>query len=1085
MAAELSRLRYWLKATPATPKAHLRCERLEDRLTPTIGFSFSGAYSLALANESTAISLTGNETETAIAINPTAPGNLVVLTNNGFTNREVTAHSSDAGATWGVVTIGNSVDTLSNGGDRFDGTTAADRFGNIHVIYEHRNGSIVYAFSSDGGQTYQGRVLSVNASGDKPWLAVGPDALDPSHDAVWVTYQHPDASNFQQIFTRATTVSGLGGVGGFTPEVQVSTTGKKVNYAIPSVGPKGQVAITYQGNNGVQTSEPIFVVKDVNGLVGGVTFGSEVLVTSSNGGSFDYNAATPDRSYFAEPYLAYDRSGGVNSGRLYMVYVDEPVDESGNNVILVRHSDNNGATWSAAVQASDTAIQTRMFSTASVDQTTGFLYISWYDARNDRADGGLGDSDTDGTPNDEVQYFGTASTDGGATFLANVQLSSGTSNQRRADPDGNDFGDYTGIDAFGGSAFSSWADNGAGREFDTHVRRFVLRSDGGETVTATAAADGASYLIRLDASGTFMQFYENGASLTGTPTFTSTLSAMNNIVINGGDGDDTITIDMSNGNPIPLGGLTINGGGGINSLHYLHSTGAGIGSANDPRSGIIFRPTGAFSGELNIANASSNVYFDNINGALDFTVPRDTFTVLAPSSAGFQSDYYEIAAGSGIDTVTVSDAGVSMTDATLGALRSVSFNSLATLYVRGGNELGKTGDTFIVTPSTKVNIVVDAMAPYGTSPGDILVVNATGDFTLATGTAAQGPAQIRYNQTQDGASFGFIGFGTIPFQQITAAATVAGVVAEVRAVENSGSIRWAVHPFDGFSGSVSIAVGDINGDGFRDVVVGAGPGAGPRVVVLSGVDGSQLASFFAFAPGFVGGVTVAAGDINGDGIDDIIVGADTRGNSHIKVFDGKTLQEIVSFIAFRADYAFGITVAAGDVNADGFAEIFVGGGFGALPQFRIFDIHNIAILQDRMIFAPEFAGGISIAAGDVDGDGFADAIIGSGRATTPQVVVISGNTGAQLASFYVNEVFAPTAVPSIPLEDSISVGAADLDGDGIDEILVGKGAGTRAAMRIFKVARRERAGSTTFTGIRSVGSYSIFDDYFGGIVVGG
>ncbi len=1090
MAAELTPLHNWLKPSPergVLRSSRLRCEALEDRVTPSIGFGFSGDISLGLAPEATASSLSASTVETAIAIDPTAPGNLVVTTNNfGATNLEVTARSTTAGASWSTVTIGNSVDTLPNTGDRFDGTVATDRFGNIHIVYEHRNGSIVYAYSSNGGQSYTGRVLSIDPSCDKPWLSVGPDAADPSHDAVWVTYSHDDAASNGQIYTRAASISGSGTVGAFTAEVQVSAAGKNVNYAIPAVGPDGRVSITYQGNNGVATAETIYVRSDSNGLVGGVSFGSEVTVTSSNGGSFDYNLATPDRGYFAEPYLAYDRSGGPNTGRVYMVYVDEPVDGSHDNVILVRHSDDGGGTWSAATQASDTAVNTRMFSTVSVDQTTGFLYITWYDARNDRANGGFGDSDTDGIANDEVQYFGTVSTDGGASFLENVQLSNGTSNQARANPDGNDFGDYTGLAAFGGSAFSSWADDASASKFATHVRRFVLQSTGGETVTATADPTDTTYYIRLDASGTFVQFYENNPALAGTPTFTSTLSAMNSIVINGGDGNDSIVIDLGNGNPIPVGGITVHGGGGVNSLSYIHTTGAAYGRATNPRAGIVYTPTGATSGDLRIANGAP-LRFDGINGSFNIVGVGDTLTVLAPSAAGLQSDYLEVAAGSGMDTVTVSDQYVAIGDNSLGNLRSVSFGGLATLYVRGGNEYGPVGDTFVVTPSSTMNIVVDGMGPQGQTPGDVLIANSTGSFTVATGTAAQGLPQTRYIHSGDGASFGFLGFETLPFfPQSAAVATDGGVAAEVRAVDPStGAVRWAAHPFDGFAGTVSIAMGDFNRDGIRDVIVGAGPGAGPRVVILNGIDGSQIASFFAFSPGFAGGVTVASGDVNGDGIADIIVGADSHGFSHVKVFDGRNFAEMLSFYAFRPDFEFGVTVAAGDVNGDGHADIIVGGGYGAPPQFRVFDPVSGAVLQDQMAFSSDYAGGISIAAGDVNGDGYADVIIGSGRDSVPHVRVFSGATGAELASFYVNNAFAPTDIPNVPNESGVSVAAADLNGDGIDEILTGKGLGTFSILRSFRIAHRSLDGSTAFAGVQPVASPTVFAGYYGGITVAG
>src|SRR5207244_7778514 len=74
-----------------------------------------------------------------------------------------------------------------------------------------------------------------------------------------------------------------------------------------------------------------------------------------------------------------------------------------------------------------------------------------------------------------------------------------------------------------------------------------------------------------------------------------------------------------------------------------------------------------------------------------------------------------------------------------------------------------------------------------------------------------------------------------------------------------------------FTGGVSVAAGDINNDGFADIVCGADAGGGPNVSIFSGRDGALAASFFAFNPNFTGGVHVAVGDFNGDHVRDIIV----------------------------------------------------------------------------------------------------------------------------------------------------------------------------------------------------------------------
>ena len=110
---------------------------------------------------------------------------------------------------------------------------------------------------------------------------------------------------------------------------------------------------------------------------------------------------------------------------------------------------------------------------------------------------------------------------------------------------------------------------------------------------------------------------------------------------------------------------------------------------------------------------------------------------------------------------------------------------------------------------------------------------------------------------------------------------------------------------------VRVAAGDVNGDGIPDIITGAGPGAGPHVKVFSGATHSELSSFFAYAPSFTGGVYVAAGDVTGDGHADIITGYGTI--PHVKVFSGATGAEINSFFAYPTAFSGGVRVAAGDV----------------------------------------------------------------------------------------------------------------------------------------------------------------------------
>ncbi|MFZ4646046.1 MAG: FG-GAP repeat domain-containing protein, partial [Gemmataceae bacterium] len=97
-----------------------------------------------------------------------------------------------------------------------------------------------------------------------------------------------------------------------------------------------------------------------------------------------------------------------------------------------------------------------------------------------------------------------------------------------------------------------------------------------------------------------------------------------------------------------------------------------------------------------------------------------------------------------------------------------------------------------------------------------------------------------------------------------------------------------------YTGGLNLAVGDYNSDGFNDMVSGTQPGSVPAVVVTSGKDGSVLNNFYAYDQRFRGGVNVAMGDMNGDGFDDVITGT-AKGADHVMVYSGKDGSVLSSF----------------------------------------------------------------------------------------------------------------------------------------------------------------------------------------------
>jgi autotransporter-associated beta strand protein len=263
----------------------------------------------------------------------------------------------------------------------------------------------------------------------------------------------------------------------------------------------------------------------------------------------------------------------------------------------------------------------------------------------------------------------------------------------------------------------------------------------------------------------------------------------------------------------------------------------------------------------------------------------------------------------------------------------------------------------------------------------------------------------------------------------------------VQVYNADGSIRFSFFAYDpGFRGGVTVATADVNGDGVDDIITGAGPGGGPHVKVFDGVNLNLLRSFFAYAPEFRGGVNVAAGDVNGDGRADIITGAGAGGGPHVIVNDAATLALLASFYAYDPSFIGGVNVAAGDVNGDESIDVVTGAGPGGGPHVKVFDIRNNTTVLDFFAYMADFMGGVYVAAGDVNGDGRADIITGGGFCAAPNVKVFSGATGQIMRLI---TPFAPTFI------GGVRVGSADLNGDGIFEVLTGAGPSGGPAVKTY------------------------------------
>lgn len=251
-----------------------------------------------------------------------------------------------------------------------------------------------------------------------------------------------------------------------------------------------------------------------------------------------------------------------------------------------------------------------------------------------------------------------------------------------------------------------------------------------------------------------------------------------------------------------------------------------------------------------------------------------------------------------------------------------------------------------------------------------------------------------------------------------------------------------------FTGGVRVALGDVNADGAADIITAAGPGGGPHVKVFDGITGALIREFFAYDAEFNGGVFVAAGDVNGDGAADIITGADAGGGPHVKAFDGVSGNLLNQFFAYDAAFTGGVRVAAGDIDGDGVAEIITGAGAGGGPHVKVLTGLTAVPIVEYYAYDRTFRGGVYVAAGDCSGDGLDDVITGAGAGGGPHIKVIDG-AGRVLQSFFANlpaghNQRSPLAMmPDAQLNScGVRVGCADVNGDGRDDILFAAGPGT-------------------------------------------
>jgi hypothetical protein len=304
----------------------------------------------------------------------------------------------------------------------------------------------------------------------------------------------------------------------------------------------------------------------------------------------------------------------------------------------------------------------------------------------------------------------------------------------------------------------------------------------------------------------------------------------------------------------------------------------------------------------------------------------------------------------------------------------------------------------------------------------------------------------------------------------------------VRLLNPDGSERLSRAVFDPiYTGGVRTATADFNGDGVLDAVVGTGPGGPTRVRVIDGATGADLFAVSPFEAAFTGGVYVAAGDLTGDGVPDLVITPDEGGGPRVRLFSGDGFGLFADFLGIDdPDFRGGARASVGDVTGDGVGDLIVAAGYGGGPRLAVFDGTSLGgtpakPFGDFFVFEDTLRNGVFVTSGDLDGDGYAEVIVGGGPGGGPRVLALSGSglmAGRQeeRANFFAGDTSN---------RGGVRVAARDLDRDGLADLVVGDGPG--GGTRVAGYAGRAMAAGGTPDALFA---FEAFPGFTGGVFVG-
>jgi hypothetical protein len=534
-------------------------------------------------------------------------------------------------------------------------------------------------------------------------------------------------------------------------------------------------------------------------------------------------------------------------------------------------------------------------------------------------------------------------------------------------------------------------------------------------------------------------------------------------------GDSWITLSGITGSLEPSAVSTVNVGVNLNGLTagtYRGSVGVSAEAGATEIIDVQLTVTGAsqlfvnpsaleFASQNGSIPSSQSLSIENTGaGTLNWTATSDKGWIVidkeggaAPDSIGVSVDITSMGAGTHTGEITINGGGSVIVPVTLniistkGTIHVTTNLAEATFTINGAGSYTGNGTSWTVEDALTGTyaIIFGEVAGYTTPLTQSNTLEAGGTINFTGEYAKEEEVQAEVNR--------YIVVGAGPGKKNNAI---------VKVVKSNGEGVTRFQAFT-YKYGVNVATGDINSDGVDEII--AAPGPGPknrsqvRVFNLQGNRHGRL-TINAFNR-YKYGATVATGDFNGDGYHEVVVGAGPNNPAYVKVYmydaeNSRMRGSGIMLLAYGKGFRNGVKVAVGDVDGDGKDELITALGPGETNRgiVKIWEVKTsggVGKWRTKLLktykMPSRYCYNLSIATGDIDNDGVEEVVVGAGSNKKKKSIVrIYGANGIKRSVF-----------KALRIQYGVNVASGDMDDDGVAEVVIGAGAnkGKKGIVQVY------------------------------------